>query len=57
MAEAVDEATARGNESLDRRERELAATPEERLLLEQERAAAADAEYDALRRTIEREGG
>ena len=53
VEEALDEATARGNEALDRRERELDATPEERLRIEQEKAASADAEYEALRRKIE----
>ena len=51
--EALDDATARGNEALDRRERELAATPEERLEIERERAQAQDDEYEALRRKIE----
>ena len=52
--DALADATERGNEALDRRERELAASPEERLAIEQERAAAADDEYEALRRKIER---
>lgn len=53
LDDALADATERGNEALDRRERELTATPEERLRLEAERAAAQDAEYDALRRKIE----
>ena len=53
VEDAIDDATARGNEALDRRERELAATPEERLALERERAEAQDDEYEALRRKIE----
>ena len=53
VAEAVADATARGNEALERKERELAASPEERLRLEQERAAAQDDEFDAVRRRIE----
>ena len=51
--DALDDAVRRGDAALDARERELRATPEERLRLEQERAAAADAEYEALRRRIE----
>ena len=54
VEDALDDATARGNEALDRRERELAATPEERLEIERERAEAQDDEYEALRRRIER---
>lgn len=53
LDDAVADATERGNAALDAKERELAATPEERLLIEQERAAAADAEFEALRRKIE----
>lgn len=55
MEDAIEDATARGNEALDRRERELAATPEERLAIERERAQAQDDEYEALRRRIERD--
>ena len=55
LDDALADATARGNEALDRRERELHASPEERLAIEQERAAAQDDEYDALRRKIEGE--
>lgn len=50
LDELVDEAHV----VLDRKERELAATPEERLALEQERAAAADAEFDEVRERIRR---
>ena len=53
VADVLDDATARADEALDRRERELAASPEERLAIEQERAAAQDAEFEDLRRTIE----
>lgn len=56
LDDALRDATARGNAALDERERELHATPEERLRIEQERAAAADAEYEALRRKIEGDG-
>ena len=53
VADALSDATARANEALDRRERELAATPEERLALEQDRAAAQDEDFEELRRKIE----
>ncbi|MGI8793829.1 MAG: hypothetical protein ACR2H3_11760 [Acidimicrobiales bacterium] len=55
LDEAVDEFTTKANTSLDQRERELNATPEERLAIEQERAAASDDEYEALRQRIEGE--
>ena len=49
----LEDLEARANAALDRRERELNATPEEKLALEQQRAAEADAEFDAVRRRIE----
>jgi hypothetical protein len=51
--EVVKDATDRGNRALDDKERELNASPEERVAIEQERAAAKDAEYEALRKRIE----
>lgn len=57
LDDLVRDATERGNEVLDRKEREAAASPEERLRLEAERAAEADAEYEALRRRIEGDAG
>lgn len=54
--EAVDELTDRGNAALDQRERELHATPEERLAMEQERAAELDGDFEAVRRRIEGQG-
>ena len=51
--EAVEEATARANAALDRRERELNATPAEKLAIEQDKAAELDAEFDAVRKRIE----
>jgi hypothetical protein len=48
--------TARGNAALDEKERELNATPEEKLQIEQERIAANDDEFDAVRRRIEGKG-
>jgi hypothetical protein len=53
LDDAIADATARGNEALDAKERELDMTPAERLRLEQERAQQADDEYEALRRKIE----
>jgi len=53
LSDALGDAAARGNATLDAKERELAATPEERLRLEQERAADADAAFESLRRQIE----
>lgn len=51
--EAIDEVTVRANAALDRRERELRATPEERIRIEQERAVENDADLEAIRRRIE----
>ena len=53
VAEAIDDVTARGNEVMDAKERELTATPEELLVIEAERAARADDDYEALKRKIE----
>jgi len=53
LDDLIADATSRGNETLDRRERELDATAEERLRIEQDRATAQDAEYEAMRRKIE----
>ena len=55
--EAVEEWTAQGNATLDRKERELHATPEERLAMEQERGDEIAAELDAVRRRIEGRDG
>ena len=51
--EAVEEWTAKGNAVLDRKERELNATPEEKLAMEQQKGEEIDAELDAVRRRIE----
>lgn len=51
--EAVDEFTTKANATLDQKERELHATPEERLAMEQERGDEIDAELEAVRRRIE----
>ena len=53
VGEAVDEFEQRANEALDRREREMAASPEERLRMEQERTDDIDAQFDEVRRRIE----
>ena len=55
--EAVDELTTKANATLDQKERELRATPGERLAMEQEKGDAIDAELDAVRRRIEGQGG
>ena len=47
----------RGNAAMDERERELNATPEEKLKIEQERIAKNDDEFEAVRRRIEEKGG
>ena len=51
--EAVDEFTTKANATLDQKERELHATPEERLAMEQAKGDEIDAELDAVRRRIE----
>lgn len=54
--EALAEFEVKANAALDRRERELRATPEEKLAMEQERAAENDAELEEIRRRIEERG-
>lgn len=51
--EALDDAVSAGNRALDRKERELAASPDEKLTMEQQRIADSDAEFEALRAQIE----
>ena len=51
--DALDEFTARANETLDRRERELNASPAEKLAMEQERGEEIDADMEAIRKRIE----
>jgi hypothetical protein len=53
LDDIVGDATARADQALDRRESELQASPVERLRIEQERAAARDEEFEALRRKID----
>ena len=51
--EALAEFEVKANATLDERERELRATPEERLAMEQRRVEQNDAELEAIRRRIE----
>ena len=53
LDEAVQELEARGNAVMDQKERELNATPEEKLALEQKRASEIDDELDAVRKRIQ----
>lgn len=53
LDEVVGDITRDANAELDRAERELHATPEEKIAIEQEKGAAIDAEYEALKRQIE----
>ena len=56
LDEVIDDVTERGNAALDRRERELHATPEEKIAIEQQKGEELDAEFDAVRDRIERGG-
>ncbi len=56
VEEALDEFVGRANESHDQRERELRATPIDKLEIEQQRAAENDADLEAVRRRIEQRG-
>jgi hypothetical protein len=51
--EALDEFKTRASATLDQRERELHATPTEKLAIEEERGREIDDELDAVRRRIE----
>ena len=53
LDDIVGDAKTRANATLDQRERELKATPEEKLKMEQERGAQIDDDFDAVRRRIE----
>jgi hypothetical protein len=53
LDDAVDEFTERANTALDRKERELHATPSEKLAMEQARAKELDAELEAIKKRIE----
>ena len=53
LDDVIDDVTERGNAALDQRERELHATPEEKIAIEQERAEELDAEFDAVRDRIQ----
>jgi hypothetical protein len=52
----LDDMVADANAAMDRKEREMAATPEEKLAIEQRRAEQADAEFERLRQKIDGEG-
>jgi hypothetical protein len=56
LDDLVGDVTARGNAAMDKAERELHATPEEKLEIERERGEAIDDEFDAVRRRIEGSG-
>ena len=56
LDEAVEEFTERANRSLDKRERAMVATPEEKLEIEQERGRELDEDFEAVRRRIEGTG-
>lgn len=49
----VGDATKRADAALDRRERELDASPAEKLAMEQQRTEEIDSEFDAVRKRIE----
>jgi len=51
--EAMRDLERKGNAALDARERELNATPEEKLAIEQERGKQIDDDFEAVRRRIE----
>jgi hypothetical protein len=53
LDDIVGDATERANAAVDRRERELDASPAERMAMEQQRAADVDSEFDAVRKRIE----
>lgn len=53
LDDAVNEMQTKANAALDQRERELHATPAEKLAIEQARAADIDADLEAVRRRIE----
>jgi hypothetical protein len=55
LDQAIDEMKTKANSSLDQKERELNATPAEKLVIEQQRAGDIDAELDAVRQRIEGE--
>jgi hypothetical protein len=52
LDQAVKEFETRGNAVMDQKERELNATPEEKLASERKRAVEIDDEIDAIRKRI-----
>jgi hypothetical protein len=57
VEEAVDEMKDRANAALEQKERELDASPSERLAMQEARAKEADDELEAIKRKIERGRG
>jgi hypothetical protein len=53
LDQTIRDAEIRADAAMTTKEHELAATPEEKLRLEQERGTANDAEFDAVRKRIE----
>jgi hypothetical protein len=53
LDDVLDDFEGRANAALDRREREMHATPIERLAMEEERGRENDDELDAVRKRIE----
>ena len=53
LGDAAHEFEATANAALDQKERELGATPMEKLAMEQQRGLEIDAELDAMRKRIE----
>ncbi len=57
LDDTVGDAKKRADAALDRKERELNATPEEKLAMEQQRGVENDADFEAIRKRIEGGGG
>jgi hypothetical protein len=53
LDDTVSDAKKRADAALDRKERELHATPAEKLAMEQARGEENDAEFEAIRKRIE----
>ena len=54
VEDMVNDAVDRGNAVLDEKEREMTASPEEKLRIQQQRIDQTDAEFDEIRRRIGR---
>jgi hypothetical protein len=57
LDDTVSDARKRADAALDRKERELHATPAEKLAMEQARGEENDEEFEAIRKRIEGSGG